>query len=283
MIDIMATCLDVAGEEYPTEFHGRKPLPMEGKSLLPIFQGRQRKGMKCCAGACRSITSSAWADGKRFAQEAAERGSSSISKRTAPRRSTWQNASPSGRKNLRLGLKQWRKRVGARMMKWHRRGVLTRSSLHIRNPKDPNMPSPRNQKGIDGATTRRTMRSLYLLLLVVSLPLPAAAQSLERTDRGYLWRHGNEYVRFDRGRWSAGIEGKAEFGWHMFLWHDDWIYETLPGGNIETSPALTDDGSLTMRGRSRREIARRQSSMPSGLHPPTRAFGYVANYRRVRP
>ena len=44
VIDIMATCLDVAGEEYPTEFHGRKPLPMEGKSLLPIFQGRQRKG-----------------------------------------------------------------------------------------------------------------------------------------------------------------------------------------------------------------------------------------------
>ena len=33
-----------------------------------------------------------------------------------------------------------------------------------------------------------------------------------------------------------------------FFWHDDWIYETLPGGNIETSPALTDDGSLTMRG-----------------------------------
>ena len=92
------------------------------------------------------------------------------------------------------------------------------------------------------------MRSLLLLLLTVCLPFPAAAQSLERTDRGYVWRNGNEYVRFDRGKWSAGIEGKAEFSWHMFFWHDDWIYETLPGGNIETSPALTDDGSLTMRG-----------------------------------
>ena len=41
VIDIMATCLDVAGEEYPAEFNGRKPLPLEGRSLLPVFQGRQ--------------------------------------------------------------------------------------------------------------------------------------------------------------------------------------------------------------------------------------------------
>ncbi len=44
VIDIMATCLDAAGTEYPTDFHGRKPLPLEGKSLLPIFQGHRRKG-----------------------------------------------------------------------------------------------------------------------------------------------------------------------------------------------------------------------------------------------
>jgi arylsulfatase len=44
VIDIMATCLDVARVEYPTQFQGRKPLPIEGKSLLPIFQGRQRTG-----------------------------------------------------------------------------------------------------------------------------------------------------------------------------------------------------------------------------------------------
>ena len=44
VIDIMATCLDVAGVEYPTEFRGRKPLPIEGKSLFPVFEGRQRNG-----------------------------------------------------------------------------------------------------------------------------------------------------------------------------------------------------------------------------------------------
>ena len=102
------------------------------------------------------------------------------------------------------------------------------------------------------------MRSLFLVFLVISPHLPAAAQSLERTDRGYVWRQGNEYVRFDRGKWSGGIEGKAEFGWHMFLWHDRWIYETLPGGNVETAPALRDDGSLTMRG----TFSARDSSPP---------------------
>ena len=44
VIDFMATCLDVAGVQYPTEFQGRHPLPLEGKSLLPIFQGDQREG-----------------------------------------------------------------------------------------------------------------------------------------------------------------------------------------------------------------------------------------------
>ena len=44
VIDIMATCLDVARVQYPSEFKGRKPLPLAGKSLLPIFQGRERPG-----------------------------------------------------------------------------------------------------------------------------------------------------------------------------------------------------------------------------------------------
>jgi arylsulfatase len=42
VIDLMATCLDAAGADYPEDFHGRKPLPLEGKSLVPIFRGHQR-------------------------------------------------------------------------------------------------------------------------------------------------------------------------------------------------------------------------------------------------
>lgn len=41
LIDIMATCLDAAGATYP---RSAGILPMEGKSMLPIFEGRKRAG-----------------------------------------------------------------------------------------------------------------------------------------------------------------------------------------------------------------------------------------------
>lgn len=43
VIDIMATCLDVAGIEYPKTFNGRETIPLEGKSLLPILSDRKKK------------------------------------------------------------------------------------------------------------------------------------------------------------------------------------------------------------------------------------------------
>ena len=36
LIDIMATCVDISGAAYPTEFGGNKILPMEGVSLRPL-------------------------------------------------------------------------------------------------------------------------------------------------------------------------------------------------------------------------------------------------------
>jgi arylsulfatase len=44
IIDVMATCLEVAGVEYPKTYQGREILSLEGRSLVPIFQGRQRQG-----------------------------------------------------------------------------------------------------------------------------------------------------------------------------------------------------------------------------------------------
>ena len=44
VMDIMATCVDLAYAEYPTTYKGHDILPMEGKSLLPIFKAGQRKG-----------------------------------------------------------------------------------------------------------------------------------------------------------------------------------------------------------------------------------------------
>jgi arylsulfatase len=40
VIDIMTTCVDVAGATYPTEFNGNAILPMEGRSLLPAFANK---------------------------------------------------------------------------------------------------------------------------------------------------------------------------------------------------------------------------------------------------
>lgn len=44
IIDIMATCLDLAGTTYPEEYGSYQVLPIEGKSLVPLFKGENRKG-----------------------------------------------------------------------------------------------------------------------------------------------------------------------------------------------------------------------------------------------
>lgn len=41
LIDILATAVDIAGAEYPTEFKGKPITPREGVSLLPAFKGEK--------------------------------------------------------------------------------------------------------------------------------------------------------------------------------------------------------------------------------------------------
>jgi arylsulfatase A-like enzyme len=41
--DLMATIADAAGVPYPSQYEGRPIHPLEGKSLLPTFQGRRRE------------------------------------------------------------------------------------------------------------------------------------------------------------------------------------------------------------------------------------------------
>jgi arylsulfatase A-like enzyme len=40
LIDIMATCVDVAGAKYPTSFREHTIQPPEGRSLVPAFEGK---------------------------------------------------------------------------------------------------------------------------------------------------------------------------------------------------------------------------------------------------
>lgn len=44
VIDVLPTCLHLAGADYPSEFDGRKPQSMEGQSLVPLFRGQDRNG-----------------------------------------------------------------------------------------------------------------------------------------------------------------------------------------------------------------------------------------------
>jgi arylsulfatase len=42
IMDIMPTCLELAGATYPASFEGHSIKPVEGKSLMPILQGKTR-------------------------------------------------------------------------------------------------------------------------------------------------------------------------------------------------------------------------------------------------
>ncbi len=44
IIDLMSTCLDLAGVAYPTTYHQNKILATEGVSLVPVFKGQTWKG-----------------------------------------------------------------------------------------------------------------------------------------------------------------------------------------------------------------------------------------------
>lgn len=44
IMDLMPTILDAANVTYPSAFEGRDVVPMEGRSLLPVFRGGERTG-----------------------------------------------------------------------------------------------------------------------------------------------------------------------------------------------------------------------------------------------
>jgi arylsulfatase len=44
VMDVLPTCLDLAGAGYPDEYDGRDITPLAGRSLAPILQGQQRRG-----------------------------------------------------------------------------------------------------------------------------------------------------------------------------------------------------------------------------------------------
>lgn len=43
VMDVMPTCVQLAGAKYPAEFRGKQILPVEGQSILPSIQGKEQQ------------------------------------------------------------------------------------------------------------------------------------------------------------------------------------------------------------------------------------------------
>lgn len=63
IIDVMATCAELGGATYPEQYESREILPLEGKSLVPIFQGKERDGHDTICwqfNKCRAVRKGKW-------------------------------------------------------------------------------------------------------------------------------------------------------------------------------------------------------------------------------
>ncbi len=89
---------------------------------------------------------------------------------------------------------------------------------------------------------------LAITLLLAAIPLVSFAQAFQAEDDAFVWRQGDQYIRFAKGVWSAGIDNAPGVRWHMFQWHDDWKYETMQGGTVDNGPALDEEGNLVLSG-----------------------------------
>jgi len=114
VIDIMATCLDVAGATYPSDFHGRKPLPLEGKSLADVFCGQERRGHEAL---CWSVPRNQAIRTGRWKLVNRERGAAwqLYDLETDGTETTDLSAEqPERVREMSQRFEQWRKRVGAK-------------------------------------------------------------------------------------------------------------------------------------------------------------------------
>lgn len=92
------------------------------------------------------------------------------------------------------------------------------------------------------------MKRLVLCCLLVSAATVGAGQALQTDQNGAVRSDGETYIRFQDGTWTCGIEGSRSVRFHMFSWHDEWVYETMPRGTVESGPTLGNDGSITVTG-----------------------------------
>ena len=93
LIDIMATCVDLAGATYPIEKDGKTIKPLEGVSLRPAFNGEPLARTQPSSGSTKATAPSARANGSSWPRRTSP-GSFTTSPTTAPSCTTWRRRSP---------------------------------------------------------------------------------------------------------------------------------------------------------------------------------------------
>ena len=94
LIDLMATCVDVAGATYPTEFNGHAIQPMEGRSLTPAFANRPISATRS-TGSTREIGRCASASENWWLSLQPANGNCTTWNKTAPNCTIWRRPNPS--------------------------------------------------------------------------------------------------------------------------------------------------------------------------------------------
>ncbi|MBM4029776.1 MAG: hypothetical protein FJ280_30905, partial [Planctomycetes bacterium] len=82
-------------------------------------------------------------------------------------------------------------------------------------------------------------RTAGALVTALLLGVGAYAQRFAADGGAFVWRNGAEYIRYEGGRWTAGMDNAGAMNWTPVLWHDDWVYETVAGGPVAAGPTLT--------------------------------------------
>ena len=91
--------------------------------------------------------------------------------------------------------------------------------------------------------------SALTLCVVVAFNVPALAGQWERQGRNFVLTLGQEQITYaPPGTISVGTKGKAGIRVAIFLWHDNWVYERLDGGQVSSGPELDERGWIRQAG-----------------------------------
>ena len=117
VIDLMATCLDVAGVNYPDTHDGNPVKPLEGKSLRPVFESGSRPGHEAIFWeheGNRAVRQGHWKLVSRYDQHQAQHGDWQLYDLEADRTETKNLAetNPGKAKQLTNLYQQWAERAG---------------------------------------------------------------------------------------------------------------------------------------------------------------------------